>query len=49
MSRKRKCNKTSAAPAILHRDAAGIDIGAAEIYVDVPADRDPEPVRCFAS
>ena len=27
MSQKRKCNKTSAAPAILHRDAAGIDIG----------------------
>lgn len=30
-------------------DAAGIDIGATEIYVAVPADRDAEPVRCFAT
>jgi len=34
---------------MLHPDAAGIDIGATEIYVAVPADRDAEPVRCFAS
>ncbi len=27
----------------------GIDIGATEIYVAVPADRDPEPVRMFAT
>jgi len=27
--------------------AAGIDVGATEIFVAVPADRDPEPVRCF--
>jgi transposase len=31
----------------LNPDAAGIDIGASEIYVAVPADRDPEPVRMF--
>ena len=31
------------------RHAAGIDIGATEIYVAVPADRDPEPVRMFAT
>lgn len=28
-------------------NAAGIDIGAREIYVAVPPDRDPEPVRVF--
>jgi len=32
---------------VLHADTAGIDIGATEIYVAVPADRDEEPVRCF--
>src|SRR5271166_5322749 len=30
-------------------NAAGIDVGATEIYVAVPVDRDPEPVRCFLS
>jgi transposase len=30
-------------------DAAGIDVGATEIYVAVPADRDAEPVRCFST
>ena len=34
---------------VLHADTAGIDIGATEIYVAVPADRDEEPVRCFGS
>jgi transposase len=34
---------------ILHADTAGIDIGATEIYVAVPTDRDEEPVRCFGS
>ncbi|MGH9651122.1 MAG: IS110 family transposase, partial [Terriglobales bacterium] len=29
--------------------AAGIDIGAREIYVAVPPDRDPKPVRAFAT
>lgn len=33
-------------PAI-HPNAAGIDIGADEIVVAVPPDRDPEPVRAF--
>jgi len=28
-------------------NAAGIDVGATEIYVAVPPDRDVEPVRCF--
>jgi transposase len=30
-------------------DAAGIDVGATEMYVAVPEDRDPQPVRCFAT
>jgi len=33
-------------PAI-HPNAAGIDIGANEMVVAVPADRDPQPVRAF--
>src|SRR5271156_5946973 len=28
-------------------NAAGIDVGAREVYVAVPADRDPKPVRSF--
>ena len=32
---------------VLCADTAGIDIGATEIYVAVPGDRDEEPVRCF--
>ena len=32
---------------ILHPNTAGIDIGATEIYVCVPLDRDPEPIRRF--
>lgn len=32
---------------LLQPNAAGIDIGAEEIFVAVPADRDPEPIRRF--
>jgi hypothetical protein len=32
---------------ILHLDAAGIDVGASELFVAVSADRDPQPVRSF--
>jgi hypothetical protein len=32
---------------VLHPDAAGIDVGASELFVAVPGDRDPEPVRSF--
>ena len=31
----------------INRHAAGIDIGAEEIYVAVPPDQDPESVRSF--
>src|SRR5450755_4339865 len=53
MSRKRKSNqksnpKTGASLlSCLNLNAAGIDIGATEIYIAVPGDRDPQPVRCF--
>ncbi len=47
MSRKRVPKRKNAVVPILNPDAAGIDIGASEIYVAVPADRDPEPVRMF--
>jgi transposase len=43
-----KKNKRVALP-VLHPDAAGIDIGATEIYVAVAADRDAEPIRSFAT
>lgn len=33
----------------LYPNAAGLDIGAREIWASVPADRDPEPVRCFGT
>jgi transposase len=34
---------------VLEPNAGGIDIGAREIYVAVPPDRDPNPVRVFAT
>ena len=34
---------------VLHPDAAGVDIGAEEIFVAVPADRDNKPVRSFST
>jgi hypothetical protein len=40
---KRRCDTLP----VLHPDAAGIDVGASELYVAVSADRDPQPVRCF--
>ncbi|HKZ79071.1 MAG TPA: transposase [Pyrinomonadaceae bacterium] len=33
----------------VYPNAAGLDIGAREIWASVPADRDPEPVRCFGT
>src|SRR5947208_10545324 len=34
---------------VVHAHAAGIDIGAAEHWVAVPADNDPQPVRRFGA
>lgn len=41
--------KTKSAPALptLQPHAAGIDVGARELYVAVPPGSDPRPVRCF--
>ena len=40
---KRRCEELP----ILHPDAAGIDVGASELFVAVSADRDAQPVRSF--
>jgi len=45
MATKRR-KKTEDLP-VLHPDAAGIDVGASELFVAVPVDRDPEPVRSY--
>jgi len=47
MASKKNNRKGTAMLPILHVDAAGVDIGATEIYVAVPADRDRNPVRVF--
>jgi transposase len=47
--RAKKNGKAVLGLPVLCADAAGIDIGATEIYVAVPGDRDEEPVRCFDS
>lgn len=49
-SRKRKGKQKTGAPLLLCRNpnVAGVDIGATEIYIAVPADRDPQAVRWFA-
>ena len=54
MSRKRKTNRSGRAARpegipVLNPNAAGLDIGANEIYVAVPPDRDEQPVRCFGT
>jgi transposase len=46
---KSKGKGTGRMMAVLHADAAGIDIGAEEIFVAVPAERTPEPVQSFGS
>ncbi len=43
MHRKRHLDEL----ACVHPNAAGLDIGSAEIVVAIPPDRDPEPVRVF--
>jgi transposase len=52
MARKRKNNNKKIGAAVLHclnPNAAGVDVGATEIYIAVPADRDPQPVRHFST
>ncbi len=50
MSRKRKIKKAGTPTfQCMNPNAAGVDVGAMEIYIAVPADRDPQPVRCFST
>jgi transposase len=39
--------KAAATLPVIEPNAAGIDIGATEVFVAVPPDRDPRPIRCF--
>jgi transposase len=49
-ARQKKHRSGAASPAhTIDPNAAGIDIGATEIYFAVPVDRDPHPVRRFAT
>jgi len=41
-SRQRKGSRNRPVP-VINPNAAGIDVGAREIYVALPADRDPSP------
>ncbi len=47
--RTRKSNSTVRPRPTVCPDAAGIDLGATEHFVAVPPERDPQPVRCFAT
>jgi hypothetical protein len=48
---RRKTSKESrkAVLPLVSPNAAGVDIGAREVFVAVPPDRDPEPVRSYAT
>jgi len=43
----KKARKKIAKLPVINPNAAGIDIGATQIFVAVPPDRDEESVRCF--
>ena len=51
MARRRRRRKgkgsRSAQPSVIHPEAAGLDIGATEVYAAVRPDRDPDPIRSF--
>jgi transposase len=52
MATKRKSSKKKIGAPVLHclnPNAAGVDVGATEIYIAVPVDRDPQPVRHFST
>jgi hypothetical protein len=52
MSRTRKNNKKKIGVPVLrclNPNAAGVDVGATEIYIAVPVDRDPQAVRHFST
>lgn len=47
MARKRKAVAVQAEMPVRRADAGGIDVGATELYVAVPKERDANPIRCF--
>lgn len=51
MSRRKRSKESRKAAVLplLRPNAAGVDIGAREIFVAVPPSRDPEPVRSYAT
>jgi transposase len=48
MARKNHNRQSELLP-VLHPDAAGVDIGAEEVFVAVSSDRDSEPVKRFST
>lgn len=46
---RRPKNKVQTQPVNLQPDSAGIDIGATELLVAVPPDRDQESIRTFGT
>lgn len=51
MARRKRSGKgnRSAQPQQVHPNAAGLDVGATEVYAAVRADRDEQPIRSFAT
>ena len=49
MPRARRRPTRTATPPVVHPHAAGIDVGATELYVCVPVERDPRPIRRFGT
>lgn len=47
--RKKRQPKTNSQLPTLHPYAAGIDVGARQLFVAVPTDADPKPVRAFTT
>ena len=48
-SRRSKKPRTTSSQPTVRPDAAGIDVGATELFVAVPCDSDPEPIRTFGT
>ena len=49
MARRKRTGAKSAQPKLVFPEAAGIDIGARELYVAVRPERNPRPIRSFAT
>jgi len=49
MPRARRRLTRAATPPVVHPHAAGIDVGTTELYVCVPVERDPRPIRRFGT